>query len=236
MPKVATRPLPLLLDGALKQSLAPAPEDPSTECAVPFAAAEDESSSGYTTADLPMMLGREAFQDAVTPLVPRLYRLCLALTGVADHAEDLLQSSLTKAYLRRRAFSGRGSLVGWLMAIVRSEHQETVRRVARRRSLLATARAYLDGLDDLFHGMRASTPPDPEDWVCTRQQADRLLACLQDLPERYRIIIWFCDVEELGYDEVSRMLDIPIGTVKSRHARGRTRLRRAIERRGGANG
>jgi RNA polymerase sigma-70 factor, ECF subfamily len=57
-----------------------------------------------------------------------------------------------------------------------------------------------------------------------------LLACLQELPEELRTVVVPCDIEEAGYDNVAELLGIPKGTVKSRHARGRARLRDACER------
>lgn len=60
-----------------------------------------------------------------------------------------------------------------------------------------------------------------------------LLGCLAELPDDFRAAVVLCDVEELGYEEAAALLGVPIGTVKSRHARGRARLREVYERRAG---
>lgn len=217
MPRVCTEPLSLLVK-----------DDPKAPCSP----AEAESDSLIPDQHAPeaalMARGRTGFQEAITPLVPRLFRLCMALTGVPDQAEDLLQASLVKAYLGRESFAGRGSLAAWLAGIVRREHGEVMRTTARRRSLL---RAAYEHVGDLLADLSGSAPPDPESWTCTRQEAGMLLACVNELAEPFRTIIWLCDIEELGYEEVAQLLDLPVGTVKSRHARGRARLRRAFEHR-----
>jgi RNA polymerase sigma-70 factor (ECF subfamily) len=177
-----------------------------------------------------LLTGREEFEAAMTPLLPRLFRLCVALTRAPDQAEDLLQMSLLKAYQRRRSFAARGSLAGWLAGIIRHEHEETVRKTARRRSLLDRA---AQGVYNLFDTISGSPTPDPESWLCSHEEAALLLSCVHELPEPYRTIIWLCDIEELGYEEVAEMVNIPVGTVKSRHARGRQRLRRSLERQKG---
>lgn len=176
------------------------------------------------------LLTREDFEAAVTPLVPRLYRLCIALTGTSDQADDLLQASLLKAYQRRASYAGRGNFSAWVAGVIRHEHDEIIRRTARRRSLLDRA---LQEVYNLFDSLSGAPEPDPESWTSSHEQAAMLLECVHELPEPYRTAVWLCDIEELTYEEVAEMLSIPIGTVKSRHARGRKQLRRSLERRGG---
>lgn len=178
------------------------------------------------------LLTRQDFEVAIIPLVPRLYRLCIALTGSRDQAEDLLQTSLLKAYQRRASYAGRGNFAAWLGGVIRHEHDEIIRRTARRRSLLDRALQEVYNLFDTLSGVPA---PDPESWTSSHEQAALLLECVHELPEPYRTAVWLCDIEELTYEEVAEMLSIPIGTVKSRHARGRKQLRRNLERRGGTS-
>lgn len=171
---------------------------------------------------------REQFQREVQPHLPRLYRMCLALCRNGEDAEDLLQNSLMKAYVGRASFEGRGSLAGWLFGIVRHEHDEHVRINARRRSLVARA---IEQCAIAVEDLLSAPTPDPETWVGLDQQGAVLMECLQTIPEPYRMVLWLCDVEELPQAEVASVLGIAEGTVKSRHARGRARLRAAYERR-----
>ena len=205
-----------------------AARDPSSS--VERAPSTDENRPDADQTQVIPMSGREEFEAAVTPLIPRLFRLCVALTGAPDQGEDLLQASLLKAYQRRDSFEGRGSLAAWLAGIIRHEHEEIVRKTARRRSLLDRA---LQEVYNVFDSISGSPTPDPETWLCSHEQTGMLLSCVHELPEPYRTIVWLCDIEELSYEEVAEMVNIPVGTVKSRHARGRQRLRRSLERRKG---
>jgi RNA polymerase sigma-70 factor (ECF subfamily) len=167
--------------------------------------------------------GRVHFEEEVAQLMPQLHRLCLTLCRQRQEAEDLLQDSLVRAFLHRDTFQGRGSLLGWLCGIIRNQFVENRRAVARRRSLLETV---LEGassvLGSLFTG--GSEQPDPEALLGHSEQAALLLRCLHALPEKFRLVVLLCDVEELGYEEVASILGVPVGTVKSRHFRGRSQL------------
>lgn len=167
--------------------------------------------------------GRARFEAEVELVLPRLHRLCLTLCHDKQEAEDLLQDSLVRAYLHRDSYQQRGSFFGWLCGITRNQFLESRRSSSRRRSLLDSV---LEGatsvLGSLFMG--GSEQPDPEARVCRSEEAELMMRCLHSLPEKFRLVVLLCDVEELGYDEVSEALGLPVGTVKSRHFRGRAQL------------
>jgi RNA polymerase sigma-70 factor (ECF subfamily) len=160
--------------------------------------------------------------------MPQLHRFCLTLCREREEAEDLLQESLVRAFLHRDSFLGRGSLLGWLCGIIRNQFIENRRAVARRSSLLDRV---LEGassvLGSLFTG--GAEQPDPEAQACDSEQAALLHRCLHELPEKFRLVVLLCDVEELGYEEVASILEVPVGTVKSRHFRGRSQLSAAFK-------
>lgn len=165
----------------------------------------------------------EDFHAAVAPLMPRLYRFCLALCGDRAEADDLLQEGLVRAFAHAGAFEGRGEVFAWLCGILRNQFVEARRSAARRRALLDRfLEGCADALGAVFTGGAAE--PSPEERTEMSEQAARLLAALRALPEEFRMVVLLCDVEELGYEETARVLDVPLGTVKSRHARGRARL------------
>lgn len=189
----------------------------------------DEPISGPATHRRPPspLRDRIAFEDAVKPILPQIYRVCLALCRDTDEADDLLQNSLVKAYTRADSFEGRSDLLTWICGIVRHEHLESRRTASRRWGLLD---AVLDGctavLGTLFTG--GSEEPSPEEHAIKSQQWGTLLECLRSLPMDYRMAVLLCDVEELGYERAAEILEVPVGTVKSRHARGRARLKEAF--------
>jgi RNA polymerase sigma-70 factor (ECF subfamily) len=178
----------------------------------------------------PELMSRTQFHAAVRPLMPRLYRLCLVLSRSETEAEDLLQNSLVKAYVHRADFARRGSFVGWLAGIVRHESDELARTAARRRSLFEAAKSRVG---TVFEEWRDTDTLDPETWVASGESAETLLEALRLVPEPYRTVVFLCDIEEQSYQEAAELLEVPVGTVKSRHGRGRQKLRRALESRGG---
>jgi len=170
---------------------------------------------------------RAQFEAAVRPALPRLYRFCLSLCGDPDRADDIFQNAILKAYLNAGSFEARSDVVVWLCGIARNEYLEVRRTEARRRGLfdrMVNACAEVLGLSP---GREA---PSPEVAAIRSEDTDMLLACLQQVPEEFRAVLVLCDIEELGYDRAAEILGIPKGTVKSRHARGRARLREAYER------
>ncbi len=165
------------------------------------------------------------FDVLVTPHVASLRRACFVLADSREASEDLLQNVLVQAYLYRHTFRGPGSALGWLRGIARNEWMETVRTTARRRGLVqhAVARAELPESDWLT----ARFAVDPETCAVVDQDLSWMRATLRGLPEEFRAVLVLCDIEEMSHDEAAEALHIPIGTVKSRQARARARMRRA---------
>jgi RNA polymerase sigma-70 factor (ECF subfamily) len=185
---------------------------------------------------------REEFQRAVRPLFPPLLRLCRTLADSPEAAEDLLQNALVKAFQHRSSYRAEAPLLGWLYGIVRNEHMDQVRHTARRRGLVRDALERFGTLfEDWFGNENGPNPlPNPERSLEMMRDTESVLATVRALPEPYRSVVWLCDIEELSYQEVSEALSLPLGTVKSRHARGHARLRvalgalAAVEQRSGA--
>jgi len=174
---------------------------------------------------------REEFSRAVRPLFPALLRLCRTLADTPESGEDLFQNALVKAYQHRDSYRAEAPLLGWLYGIVRNEHMDMVRHTARRRSLVRDALERFGTLfEDWFGDANGPSPnPNPERSLELLRDTESVLACVRALPEPYRTVVWLCDIEELSYQEVSEALSLPIGTVKSRHARGHARLRTSFE-------
>lgn len=191
--------------------------------------AQAPSGALYTASGgLPPRWSGEDFSAQIQGLIPVLRRMCQALAHSKDEGEDLLQNALVKAYLHRRSYQGRGPLSGWLYGIIRHEHEDQVRRVVRRRALLdQEQRRHGVPLEEL------SPEPGltPEEGVNQAEHQRHLRACVERLPETYREVVALCALEELPYEEVAERLGLPVGTVKSRHARGVMRLREVLQSR-----
>jgi len=148
------------------------------------------------------------------PEIPALRRYAYALLRNDDAADDLVQDCLERAlsrwYLRRRD----GDLRAWLFTILRNLYISDLRRRRRRGPHV--------GLDD---AAALGLGPAQEAQVETRD----LLVALDQLPEEQKSVLLLVGVEDFSYEETARILGIPLGTVMSRLARGRQRLRSLIE-------
>ena len=154
------------------------------------------------------------FERAVTLELPVLYRVARRLGSSPEEAEDLVQSTVFKAYRKWHQFDGR-FLRSWLVRILRNE------RLAGLRSSKPVA-----DWDEVTDDCLVEEPF----WstVEANIQAEMILKELDMLPMPYRDVIQLCDVEQMSYEEASVALDVPVGTVRSRLFRARVELRRRL--------
>lgn len=148
-------------------------------------------------------------RDAIAAEIPRLRRYARALTGNADAADDLVQDTLARALEKWRFWQRERELRPWLFSIMHNLHVD-----ARRRSQQVV---FCDADDLPVPVQRAAQ----QDGLALRD-LERSLALL---PLEQREVLLLVGLEELSYAEVARALDIPPGTVMSRLARARSRLR-----------
>lgn len=144
-----------------------------------------------------------------------LYEVAYRLTGDQDDARDLVQESLLR--VRRGLENYRpGYLEAWLSRIVTNVFLDEVRR--RRRRPLPTSGPVSDAVL-----ARLAGPEEPE-LSLPRDIQEALIS----LPVEFRAAIVLCDVAGLAYDQIARVLGVPLGTVRSRVHRGRRLLREAL--------
>lgn len=161
-------------------------------------------------------MSRDAEMAAlIEPHIPALRRFAHALLHDPSAADDLVQDALERAisrwHLRRREVSPRP----WLFAILHNLFIDGRRRTARR------------GETPLDEAVLPLPDPgaDPEERALWRDA----LAALSQLPEEQRTVLLLVGVEDFSYAEAGRLTGAPLGTVMSRLARGRQRLRRLLE-------
>ena len=153
----------------------------------------------------------------IESVIPPLRRFAVALTRDRDLADDLVQDALERA-LSRWALRRPGSpLRPWLFTILRNLFISGRRRAARDRALF----------DDRADGAAESDfAAAPEDAMALREA----FALLDALPEEQREVVLLASVEGFTYDETARIVGAPVGTVMSRLARARRRMREAMDR------
>lgn len=146
--------------------------------------------------------------------IPALRRYARALLRDAERADDLVQDCLERALAKQALWRPSGTLRAWLFTVMHNLHANQARGASRRPSELPLERAERHG--------QAATQIDS---VATRQ----VLAAFERLAADQRQVLLLVAVEGLAYREVAEVLGIPLGTVMSRLARGRERLRRLVD-------
>jgi len=171
----------------------------------------------------------EAFDTLITRYSGDIYSLAYRMTQDPDEASDLTQETFLSALKAIKSFRGEAELKTWLFRIALNHSRNRFRWWKRRK------RNETDSLEKPI-GEGTTTIGDtiadnsetPEQAVLRRERQHRLAAALGGLPEIFRETIVLCDVEGFGYEEIAKVLNINIGTVKSRIARGRDLLRKRL--------
>jgi RNA polymerase sigma-70 factor (ECF subfamily) len=170
----------------------------------------------------------EGFSHATLEFLDSLYGAALRLTRNADRAQDLVQDTYLKAIRARQQFASGTNLKAWLYTILHNTWRNRQRDGARSRVEFDS-----DAVERSAEGGRAEPRREetPESLLLRDTLSADLQAALDGLAESFREVVWLRDVDELTYQEIADVLDIPIGTVMSRLSRGRKQLYEAMTKR-----
>jgi RNA polymerase sigma-70 factor, ECF subfamily len=161
----------------------------------------------------------DAFEVLVQRHGTRVYNLCLRILGDPEEAADVSQDTFLAALRKLSTFRGDSAFTTWLPRVTVNACYDSLRR-KRRRPLLQIVR------DEDDERPETSLPaPDHADEVVFSVDVARALL---EVPEEFRVVLVLADVQDLPYDEIARVLEIPVGTVKSRVFRGRAALGKAL--------
>lgn len=168
------------------------------------------------------------FNTQVLPLLPALYRTALMLTHHEQSAEDLVQETMLRAYRHIETFESGTRMKPWLMTILRRLHIDHYRRDKVRIEAGSLDSIGIDPADDRAVSDSAWDGIDPDE-LMEKVDDQTLGKALRSLPEQMRWALLLIDVEQLSLDEAAAILEVPIGTLKSRTSRGRSALRDLLE-------
>jgi RNA polymerase sigma-70 factor (ECF subfamily) len=170
-----------------------------------------------------------SFGDLALPLLDSIYNVARWLTRDAGDAEDLVQETLLKALRGFASFELGTNFKAWIFRILRNTYLtsrsglEAMRTVALEDELNARS----DATQQYPEGAVERRTPEVE--LIRMRDGDSLRAAMEKLPPHLLEAILLSDVEEMKYREIAGVLGIPMGTVMSRIARGRSFLRRELE-------
>ncbi|MBO9522267.1 MAG: RNA polymerase sigma factor SigM [Nocardioidaceae bacterium] len=170
----------------------------------------------------------DAFGVLFTRHRDRLWAVALRTTGNPEDAADALQEAMISAYRRADSFRGDALVTTWLHRVVVNACLDRLRR-----NKVRAAQPLPDDLDEYAaRGALLSAATDADDPAAAAVRADQraaVLAALDRLPADQKAALVLVDMEGYPVEEAARMLDCPVGTVKSRCARGRHRLAGLLE-------
>lgn len=159
----------------------------------------------------------DAVRDLYAQYGQRLYAYALRLTDDPATAEDVTQNTLITAWRTARTFRAEGRLIAWLLGIV---HHTAMKAIRNRTNYLG----------DVAEETIREDQPSPEEQAQVKDERRWVRQGMQNLSPEHRAVLELVFYQELSLNEVAQVLNIPIGTVKSRLSYARTHLRGVLAR------
>ena len=162
---------------------------------------------------------RERFEQAVLPHLDAAYSLARWLTRNEQDAQDVTQESFLRAFRFFDGYQG-GNMRAWLLTIVRNTCYTWLHQNRAGQSAVE--------FDEEIHSKELSGEADPEIQVLTNADKETVHRALEELPDIFREVLVLREMEGMSYKEIADVTSVSLGTVMSRLARARTRLRQTL--------
>lgn len=168
---------------------------------------------------------QDAFADIVDIYKDKIYQLCYRMLGNVHEAEDIAQEAFIRAYVNIDSFDINRKFSTWLYRIATNL---TIDRIRKKKPdyYLDAEVAGTEGLT--MYSQIAADGVLPEDAVVSLELSNMIQQKILKLPDKYRTVIVLKYIDELSLIEIGEILNIPVGTVKTRIHRGREALRKQL--------
>lgn len=166
---------------------------------------------------------KRRFEVLALPHMDSLYNAALRITRNDADAQDLVQETFIKAYRAFSSFKQEGNCKSWLFKILINTFINKYRKEKREP---ASEGVNFEKISPFHPSLRESR--SPERVVFDELLSDDVEEALRNIPDEFRLAVWLSDMERLSYQEIAKILDCPIGTVRSRISRGRNMLREML--------
>lgn len=163
----------------------------------------------------------EACEALVRQYQERVFALISRMTGDPDRVEDIAQEVFLKAFRSLKSFRGGSRFYTWLYRITVNTVLNTMRSQGRQQETSLDA---LGGLE-----VQADADMEPAEVTARLELARRVREAIDQLEEPYRVIIYLRELEDLSYEEIAEVVELPVGTVKSRLFRARQHLKGLLQ-------
>lgn len=168
---------------------------------------------------------QKEFESEIIPHLDAMYNFALRLTANPDDAEDLVQESIVKAFRFFDSYEQGTNAKAWLFRILKNSFINDYRKVSKQ-----PYKVDYNDIDSYYESVRSeqSDTTDLQSKMFRELLDDDMTDALAKLPEDFRIVVLLSDIDEFTYEEIANMLDVPIGTVRSRLHRGRNLLKTSM--------
>jgi len=165
---------------------------------------------------------QQDFNKEILPHLDALYNFALRLTTEPNDAEDLVQDTIVKAFRFFSSYEKGTNAKAWLFRILKNSYINSYRKKSSKPQEID-----YDEVATFYETIRAerTETSDLEDKMFRELIDDDISNALEEIPEDFRTVVLLCDVEDFTYEEIANMLDVPIGTIRSRLHRGRNLLK-----------
>jgi RNA polymerase sigma-70 factor, ECF subfamily len=170
---------------------------------------------------------QNAFGEIVEIYKDKVYQICFRMLGNRHEAEDIAQEAFLRAYVNISSFNQERKFSTWLYRIATNLCIDRIRKKKPDYYLDAEIPG-TDGLD--MYSQIAASGKTPESEVEGMELQENVQKEISALPEKYRSVIILKYLEDLSLNEISEILDMPLGTVKTRIHRGREALRKQLRK------
>jgi len=172
---------------------------------------------------------QDAFEQLVLAHQNKVYTICVHMVTDREEAADLAQEAFLKAWRNLSSFQGESSFATWMYRLTTNVCLDYLRKQSRRQNISTAV-----SLDDEDSGWTepADHSQDPQVHLEREERKRALTRALQELPEHHRRPLIMREVSGMSYQEIADALDTDLGTIKSRIARARERLRKILLRDG----
>lgn len=169
----------------------------------------------------------ESFELLISSYDKRAYNIAYRIMGNEEDAKDMAQEAMLRVFRALKDFKGQSSFSTWLYRIVTNVCLDELRR--RKNDKYVSLDSTIQTDSGELHAELCSDKETPESVYEQVEQREIIKRAIRELNEEYRSVIVLRDVQGFSYEEISKMLDCSLGTVKSRINRARTMLRERLK-------
>ncbi len=167
---------------------------------------------------------RDAFGTLVERYQDRLYNTLVRVLGSRDDASEVLQDAFVQAYTKLESFRGSSQFYTWLYRVALNLACSHRRRTTRRRGEQS-----VDQIRERSGMEPVDTSLQPEQTALRSEQAELVQAALLEISDEHRQILVLREMEDYSYETIAEILELPVGTVRSRLFRARLQLKEQLE-------